>query len=78
MHLLKEAGIVAVLFAAEDLFDLKLREIEHTEQSLFTLLTPLVGEAKRSQEQSARSKPITIAGYALGTNRNVIALGVRH
>ncbi|KAG6619547.1 reverse transcriptase [Phytophthora cinnamomi] len=59
MHLLKEGGIVAGSFAAEDLFDLELSEIEHTMQSLFTLLTPLVGEAKRPQEQSARSKQIT-------------------
>ncbi|KAE8964588.1 hypothetical protein PR002_g28932 [Phytophthora rubi] len=57
LHLLKEADIVAGSFATGALFDLELSEIEHTSQSLFALLKPLVGEVAGSQEHPISLTP---------------------
>ncbi|KAE9298268.1 hypothetical protein PF008_g23539 [Phytophthora fragariae] len=57
LHLLKEADIVAGSFTTGALFDLELSEIEHTSQSLFALLKPLVGEVAGSQEHPISLTP---------------------
>ncbi|KAE8964029.1 hypothetical protein PR001_g29188, partial [Phytophthora rubi] len=57
LRLLKEADIVAGSFATGALFDLELSEIEHTSQSLFALLKPLVGEDAGSQEHPTSLTP---------------------
>ncbi|KAJ8535046.1 hypothetical protein ON010_g13692 [Phytophthora cinnamomi] len=71
-----KGGIVAGSFAAEDLFDLKLSEIEHTVQSLFTLLTPpgAIGRAKADYNRVSADAGKIDPDYTWGTDRNVIAL----
>ncbi|GMF58119.1 unnamed protein product [Phytophthora fragariaefolia] len=56
MRLLKETGIIAESFETEALFDLKLSEIKQSVQSLFELLSPLVGEPDQAHKQSTQSK----------------------
>ncbi|GMF41576.1 unnamed protein product [Phytophthora fragariaefolia] len=56
MSLLKEAGLVAGRFDADDLFDLDLDQIQSSTQGLFDRLKALVGEIQRKTD-SAMADP---------------------
>ncbi|POM76424.1 Hypothetical protein PHPALM_6338 [Phytophthora palmivora] len=55
LHLIKEGGIIAGLFDANDLFDTRLSTINTALMSIFDLLKPLVGEKNVTAKVATRS-----------------------